>query len=593
MKALFRPVDAGPPARGECMRWSIGRKIGSAFGVAVVAGIIMGAVSYRTTASLVASLGWVIHTHRVLDQLESLLATISDAQTGQRGFIITGEASYLQPYEAARGAADQNLRELRDLTSGDPIQQQRIDALERLVSNRFAELQRIIDLRRSKGFASASEAVLTNRGKNEMDAIRRQWAEMRNGENGLLARRSALERRLARRTELTIAVGGMLALVLVVIVGIVLTGNISKPLGEISVSAQRLALGDLAVRIPSNSRRDEVGLLAQSFIQMTESLQRMAEAKEKIAAGDLTVELKPRSGKDVLIMAFSTMRDRLRRLTSELLESVSLLSSASQQIVATSAQVASGASETETAVGQATATVEEVKQTAELSARKSRHVSESSQKAKEVSRSGKRAVDDSVQAMKRIRDQVESIAESVVRLSEQGHEIGDIMITVSDLAEQSNLLAVNASIEAARAGEHGKGFAVVAQEVRTLAEQSKQATVQVRRILNDIQKATAGAVLATQEATKAADTGVELSALAGESVQTLAQSVAEAAHAATQIAASSQQQMVGMDQVAFAIESIRTASLQNVASTKQMETAAQNMHHLGQKLKELVSVYKV
>ena len=97
----------------------------------------------------------------------------------------------------------------------------------------------------------------------------------------------------------------------------------------------------------------------------------------------------------------------------------------------------------------------------------------------------------------RIREQMEAIAESMVRLSEQGQAIGQIIATVEDLAAQSNLLAVNASIEAAKAGEHGKGFGVVAQEVKSLAEQSKQATNQVRTILSDIQKATTAAVMAT------------------------------------------------------------------------------------------------
>jgi len=188
---------------------------------------------------------------------------------------------------------------------------------------------------------------------------------------------------------------------------------------------------------------------------------------------------------------------------------------------------------------------------------------------------------------------MESIAESIVRLSEQSQAIGEIMLTVNDLAEQSNLLAVNASIEAAKAGEQGKGFAVVAQEVRNLADQSKQATTQVRSILSEIQKATNAAVMVTEQGSKAVETGVRLSGQAGESVQKLTEGIAEAAQAATQIAASSQQQMAGMDQVALAIESIKTASTQNVASTKQTETAAKNIEELGRRLKGLVSLYKV
>jgi methyl-accepting chemotaxis protein len=188
---------------------------------------------------------------------------------------------------------------------------------------------------------------------------------------------------------------------------------------------------------------------------------------------------------------------------------------------------------------------------------------------------------------------MESIAESIVRLSEQSQNIAEIMLSVNDLAEQSNLLAVNASIEAAKAGEQGKGFAVVAQEVRNLADQSKQATVQVRSILNDIQKATNAAVMVTEQGSKAVDAGVKQSVLAGESVQKLGESIAEAAQAATQIAASSQQQMVGMDQVVQAMENIKVASGQNVASTRQTESAAKNIEELGRKLSELAALYKV
>jgi methyl-accepting chemotaxis protein len=122
---------------------------------------------------------------------------------------------------------------------------------------------------------------------------------------------------------------------------------------------------------------------------------------------------------------------------------------------------------------------------------------------------GKQSVQASIEAMHRIQEHMASIAESIVRLSEQGQTIGEIIATVNDLAEQSNLLAVNAAIEAAKAGEQGKGFAVVAQEVKSLAEQSKQATAQVRTILNDIQTAMSAAVMATEQGSKAVDAGVK------------------------------------------------------------------------------------
>ncbi len=277
-----------------------------------------------------------------------------------------------------------------------------------------------------------------------------------------------------------------------------------------------------------------------------------------------------------------------RTITRQLRESVAQLSTSSAEILATTTQVASGAAETAASVSETTATVEEVKQTAQVSSQKARNVSDSAQKASQVSQSGRKSVEEAMQGMQRIQEQMESIAESIVRLSEQSQAIGEIIATVNDLAEQSNLLAVNAAIEANKAGEQGKGFVVVAQEVKSLAEQSKQATAQVRTILGDIQRATSAAVLATEQGSKAVQAGVKQTAETGESIRLLADSIVEAAQAATQIAASSQQQMVGMDQVALAMENIKQASVQNVAGTRQAEVAAQSLHELGQKLSDLI-----
>jgi len=202
-------------------------------------------------------------------------------------------------------------------------------------------------------------------------------------------------------------------------------------------------------------------------------------------------------------------------------------------------------------------------------------------------------VEEAIGGMRGIDERMGFIAERIVNLSEQSQAIGDIIATVNDLAEQSNLLAVNAAIEATRAGEYGKGFAVVAQEVKSLAEQSRQATTQVRTILMEVQKATGAAVLATEQGTKAVAAGVKQATDAGDSIRALTSGVAEAAQAATQIAASSQQQLVGMDQIATAIANIKQATTQSMAGTKQLETAAQNLQELGGRLKVLVERQRV
>ena len=284
--------------------------------------------------------------------------------------------------------------------------------------------------------------------------------------------------------------------------------------------------------------------------------------------------------------------ENLRQVMLEVQESVNILAPATTEILSITGQVAAAASETATAVSETTTTVDEVKQTTIMSNQKAQYVAEIAQKTAQASEAGRKSVSESIEVMNRIREQMESIAESIIRLSEQGQTIGEIIATVNDLAEQSNLLSVNAAIEAARAGEQGKGFAVVAQEVKSLAEQSKQATGQVRAILGDIQKATNSAVMATEQGNKAVEAGVAQSRQAGETINLLADSISSAAQASTQIAASSQQQLVGMDQIVVAMDNIKTASSQNVEGAKQTESSAQNLNELGQKLKKLLEQYK-
>ena len=255
--------------------------------------------------------------------------------------------------------------------------------------------------------------------------------------------------------------------------------------------------------------------------------------------------------------------------------------------------MASGTAETATAISETTTTVEEVRQAAQLSSEKAKNVSDKAQRVAQVSQGGQKSVEETAVGMGQIRDQMESIARTIMRLSEQSQSIGGIIASVTDLADQSNLLAVNAAIEASRAGEQGKGFAVVAQEIKILAEQSKQATAQVRGILNDVQKATGAAVMATEQGSKPVDAGVKQSEQAGEAIRVLTESSVEAAQAATQIVASSQQQVVGMDQINIAMENINQAGAQTATSMKQVELAAQNLNGLGEKLKELVEQFKV
>jgi len=403
---------------------------------------------------------------------------------------------------------------------------------------------------------------------------------------------AASESRAQQMMHVTIIVG-VAAVLLAVTMALLLTRDIAVPLQILTTAAERIAVGDLNVNVPSDARSDEVGTLARAFGRMTQSLRAMAGAAEQMASGDLRLTINPQSSGDVLGNAFARMSEDLRSQIRELIDGANVLGSAASEIVASTAQLAASASESAAAVSETTTTVEEVRQTAQVASQKATQVSDSAQRSVQISQTGRKSAKDVGAGMSRIQAQMEAIAASMVRLSEQSQAIGQIIATVEDLAAQSNLLAVNAAIEAAKAGEQGKGFGVVAQEVKSLAEQSRAATNQVRMILTDIQKATTTAVMATEQGSKAVEAGAKQTEVASDAIQSLAASVNEAAGAASQIAVSSQQQLAGVDQVAGAMESIKQASAQNVAGAQQLETAARDLNKLGQRLKTMVERYQV
>ncbi|MEC7838492.1 MAG: methyl-accepting chemotaxis protein [Chlamydiota bacterium] len=283
----------------------------------------------------------------------------------------------------------------------------------------------------------------------------------------------------------------------------------------------------------------------------------------------------------------------LRSLTRKLQEEIEILGISGLNIKNTISETATSSAETASAVTETTTTVEELKQTAEVSANKASNVSEVSEETLQVLRDSQEALEETIKGMNNIQEEMETISESIIILSEHSQTIGEIIETVNDLAEQSHLLAVNAAIEAAKAGDQGKGFAVVAQEVRSLAEQSKQATVQVRNILNDIQNATSAAVMATEQGSKAVTSGMKQSEKTNDSIRSIYQGIEKVTEAASQIAISSQQQLVGVEQVTVAMSSIRESTNQQVDHMKSIEKGIAGLTNVSDSLQILVKEYQV
>ena len=330
--------------------------------------------------------------------------------------------------------------------------------------------------------------------------------------------------------------------------------------------------------------------------RMAGPLVSMAEAVAKVAEGDLTVQVSTGNRDDQvgqIAQSFIKMTGRLRQQATAIAGNTSTIAAATAQITTSMAELASSVSETATAVAETSATTEEVKQTSLLASQKAQLVADNARRAVDLANDSQGATERTLADLGRLQEQMNGVASRMYRLSEQTRSIGTVITTVNEIFDQANLLAVNAAIEAAKAGEHGRGFGVVAQEIRALAERSRQATTEIPVILSEIERAASAAVAATETGTRSIEMVMGQSTAAGGVVRELSSTLAEAVQAANQILVSGQQQVIGMNQVAGAIESIRLASAQNADGARAVQESSRALDEVGRDLQLIVDWYKV
>ena len=540
---------------------------------------------------------WVDHTDVVIARASEVERLIIDKETSLRGYVITGIPAFLERFELAKELLGPAFDELSGLVTDNPSQQRRISEARELV-RRWDDFARDTIERRKAGPIDEKMIAAIERNKAQMDKIRAEMRAFNSTEEELRSVRTRAATEASRR--LLWVGGGLLAFVAGLMVWFMRRQllSVSNDFGAtLAVAGAReealqASEGKLAERleIEQKSLRDE----AEQRERLTRAVRSYGVFIDRLARGELGATLEGEGEGELgqLGKNLEVMGRALRTMTLRIHEAVNSLSSATAEILTTSQQQSSAASESASAVVETVATVDEVVQTAQQTSERARQVDADSQRSVEVAAAGREAVASTIVSMGRARDEVASIGERILALSEQAQTVGQIITTVNELAEQSNLLALNAAIEAARAGEHGRGFAVVAQEIRGLADQSKRATTQVRGILGDIQKLTTAAVLATEQGNKAVGSAVDLVRTAGTRIDQLAVTIAATALTAQQIVEAAQQQVIGIGQISQATHSIRQAATQTVEGTRQTERAARDLNELSVRLREAVSQYR-
>jgi methyl-accepting chemotaxis protein len=274
-------------------------------------------------------------------------------------------------------------------------------------------------------------------------------------------------------------------------------------------------------------------------------------------------------------------------------EAAAAVASASSEISSSTEQMAAGAQEQTSQAGEVASAVEEMTKTIVENSRNASSTADTAKQARVAAEEGGTVVEDTVSGMKRIADVVRQSAGTVQELGRSSDQIGEIIGVIDDIADQTNLLALNAAIEAARAGEQGRGFAVVADEVRKLAERTTKATKEIAGMIKKIQVDTKGAVTSMEEGTKEVDEGIKLADKAGSSLHEIVGISQKVTDMVAQIAAASEQQSSASEQISKNVEAISAVTNESAAGVQQIARAAEDLNRLTENLQQLLSQFKL
>lgn len=537
---------------------TIRAKLGFGFALVIALGLLTGALGLINAKEIMDGAQANEHTHEVLREVGLVRENMTNIETGQRGFLVTGYPTYLEPYNEGKKEIDTHFDAAIKLTSDNPAQTKRFNRLREMYSNWLnLSIEKTIALRQSLNNQEIDQTEFMNRfislsGKPIMDKMRELIGQIEQEELNLLKVRTKAAEATYQTALWSVAASLITSFVVGVFATISLVKLLQDKLGTAGKHIDALANGELNSPI-RHQNKDEV---------------------------------------DQLLAALATAQGNLRKLIDGIRQSALELSSSATQVQESSTTMANAGVEQADATSSMAAAVEELTVSISQISENSNDATATANAARESADNGMVTLGEVVAGIQRIAKAVETSAQAVQTLEKQSADISEIVSTITEIADRTNLLALNAAIEAARAGEQGRGFAVVADEVRKLAEQTKGSTDRISSMVFEIQNITQGAVKSMDTSVQLVQEGINQADVVNTTIQKIKSDSDRVSEAIAAIAVSMKEQSNVSIEISRNVERVAQMTEENTAAAQQNTQVAAHLSGVSQSMMNAVKVFK-
>lgn len=597
---------------------SVRKKLYGGFGAVIAILLALLFTFYGNFIKLTDASGWDRHTLEVLSAADGVEADIIDVQSEYRGFLLSNNERFLTRLEENQKGMERHFQDLKKLTSDNPVQQGKIKQIEVLAAHWLKNIANPLIAKR-RGLATTPNAAdqighdpLLAEGLEKVSDIRKLLAEFTDEEKKLLAERARLAESLRQNMQMLLIFGGLACVLAAVVIAMLLARGILRPLGHLTHTVSQIAAGNQAARVEVLGR-DELGQVATEFNRMAQSvednqrreLEATNELKRKVdallavvvqaEAGDLTGKITV-TGDDAIGQlgnGLATMFENLRTLLYR-------VQKAGIQVATSTTEIAASARQQEvTGIEQAQTSIEVLSTTKEISANTAqllKAMEEVAQVAEDTTASSTEAQNNlhrMDQTMQHMVSATDAINSKLAALSEKASNINNVLTTIAKVADQTNILSLNAAIEAEKAGEAGRGFSVVATEIRRLADQTSVATWDIEQMLKEMQSAVSASVMGMDKFTEEIRRSVDETRQVGGGLANVIEQVQKLTPRFDLVFEGMQSQAIGASQITETMMQLNEATQQAVDALKASSEAVQQLQYAAHDLQTGVSSFAV